>query len=155
MSNYRTHTYFNLCFALPFCLLAIIWLLHPTNHFLGIFTATFIYGTLFMSPDVDLCHQIKLKSLKGVLTLPFRSYSLFFRHRGLSHSWTLGTLTRVIWLMLFIMLVLYSFYQVQPSTQLFLKYCKKHQLELSYAFCGFLCADWGHLLLDGQGFKKL
>lgn len=148
MSNYKGHTYFNLLFALPLLILASK---HGLNLPLPV-TATavgaFVYGTLFMNPDLDLVHQIKLFSLRGLLSLPFRGYSRIFRHRGLSHSLLFGTLTRLLWIALLALVLLVLIYNVDPSAQSFKAYVLKHQAYLLAAFAGFFVADACHLLLD-------
>lgn len=150
MANYKTHCNFNLCVVLPVSIAGVLWFVSPSERLLLTFTLAFVYGTLFMSPDMDLANQVKLYSLKGILTLPFRSYALAFRHRGLSHSWLLGTLTRVLWLMIFITLLLYGIYSIYPSSHALYAFFHSYQGELTYAFAGLMIADWGHLLLDGQ-----
>ena len=49
-----------------------------------------------MNPDLGLVHKIKLFSLRGFITLPFRGYSKIFKHKGISHSFLLGSFTRII-----------------------------------------------------------
>ncbi len=98
MSNYKKHTQFNLLIALPILLIAAHFTLHPSYDLLITFAAVFSYTTLFMSPDMDLAHQIRFFSIRGFFSLPFRSYSKLFSHRGLSHHLLLGSLTRIAWL---------------------------------------------------------
>ena len=150
MSNYKAHTAFNLVVALPTLILAASYLLHPHDTLLLLFGGSFTYATLFMSPDMDLANKIKLFSLKGFLTFPFRSYSWAFSHRGISHSVLFGTLTRVIWLMGFITLAFYVVYQVKLDGGSFARFILTHKPEVSYVFAGVFLADLCHLLLDGR-----
>lgn len=148
MSNYREHAKFNLLVALPLLIGGMYYFLHPHPHQLITFTGAFIYSTLFMNPDVDLAHQIRLVSLRGLLTLPFRSYSKLFKHRGLSHHLILGSFTRIGWLLLWAVVIFYATYKAFPETNTFLSFYKKYQFYFFYGLGGICLADWGHLFMD-------
>ncbi|MDX8430581.1 MAG: DUF2227 family putative metal-binding protein [Candidatus Algichlamydia australiensis] len=145
MANYRTHSTFNLLIALPLFLAGGYYYLHLEPIPLIAFGAIFSYGTLFLSPDLDLAYQIKVGSLRGLLTLPFRPYSRLFRHRGLSHMPILGTITRVIWLALIILAI---FYILNMGHQPFVSFIKAHREIFLYSLAGLIAADLSHLLLD-------
>jgi len=98
MSGYKTHSKFNLFIALPILLGAAFYFLHPPRNLMLTFAIVFSYSTLFMSPDMDLAYQIRLFSLRGLFSIPFRSYAQLFSHRGLSHNVLLGSVTRILWL---------------------------------------------------------
>lgn len=104
MPAYRTHVSVNLFLGLPLSLAALKYTVSSTPIDMSCFAAAFIYGTLFLHPDVDLARNVRLLSLKGLLTLPFRPYSYLFRHRGFSHMPIVGTLSRVIWFIGFLWL---------------------------------------------------
>ena len=148
MAQYKTHAKFNLFIALPCLAIACYYLFHPSWTLLSFFSGCFAYGTLFMSPDMDLAHQIKFFSIRGILTSPFRLYSKLFSHRGLSHSILFGTLTRLLFLASISLLILYLINQTLPSTDTFLSFLKTHQNYLSYSLAGLFLADLCHLLLD-------
>lgn len=101
-----------------------------------------------MSPDMDLAHQIKPLSLRGILTLPFRLYSRIFRHRGLSHHPLLGTLTRLLFLGLLALLLYAAIYRAFPSHKTLLKALSTHKPFIIYGFGGVFLADLSHLALD-------
>jgi uncharacterized metal-binding protein len=101
-----------------------------------------------MSPDVDLAHQIRFFSLRGFLTMPFRLYAKFFRHRGISHSFFLGSLTRILWLAVFSIVIFFLVYQTFPNHKNFFTFAYKHRVFLIYSLSGICLADWCHLLLD-------
>ncbi|GAB5411912.1 MAG: metal-binding protein [Chlamydiales bacterium] len=145
MSNYRTHTSFNLLIALPIFIAIGYFYLHLGNIPLIAFGTIFSYGTLFLSPDLDLAYQIKRTSIRGLLTLPFRPYSRLFRHRGLSHMPFVGTLTRVVWLSL---IILGIFYACSMGHEPFLSFIKAHREIFLYSLAGLVAADLCHLLLD-------
>ena len=157
MPSYRTHTAFNLFLVLPISLTALYCSMHPKNAQLVSFMAMFIYTTLFMSPDMDLSYKIKWYSLRGLLSLPFRSYARVFKHRGISHSLLLGSLTRVVWLSLVIILLLLclSFLLSHPffvtsyvATSCLVTSYIHYKKEIFYGLSGICLADAAHILLD-------
>ncbi len=148
MSQYKTHAKFNLFLALPIVLGVLFYLFHPTWRQMSLFGGCFVYSTLFMSPDMDLAHQIKFFSIRGMLTSPFRLYSKIFSHRGMSHSILFGTLTRIGFLSLLALLSLWLINQTFPNPDTFLIFLKSHQVMILYAFSGLFIADLCHLLLD-------
>lgn len=148
MPAYKTHVNFNLFLALPAIIGGIYYIYTPPASFLVTLAGAFCYSTYFMSPDLDLIHQIKLFSLRGFLTLPFRFYSKIFKHRGLSHSFIFGTATRVFWLGGLSLLLFYLIYQTIPSEKQFLSYFNQHKLYVIYGLAGVILADWCHLVLD-------
>ncbi|EKE20870.1 MAG: hypothetical protein ACD_7C00455G0004 [uncultured bacterium] len=150
MAQYKTHSIFNIFIALPVFIWGIIYFFKPQINLLIIFSSCFTYATLFMNPDVDLANKIKLFSLKGILTLPFRGYSLIFKHRGLSHSILFGSLTRIVWLGSFFYLILFIL-----NKPLFNKRELISLLKSSYFIYGIaavILADICHLILD---YKKI
>jgi len=148
MALYKTHAKFNILFALPVLIILIYIIFHPKISFLIIFTSSFIYSTLFMSPDVDLTNKIKLFSLKGMLTIPFRIYSKIFKHRGLSHSLIFGTITRIVFLFFLFLIILFLINQSIPSHDSFITFFKIHKKYTLYCFSGIFLADTCHLILD-------
>jgi uncharacterized metal-binding protein len=101
-----------------------------------------------MNPDMDMANQIKLFSWKGLLTLPFRFYALFFHHRGISHRFLLGTLTRILFILGIAFLFLYLFHKVTFHTDTFLHFITVYKTPLIYLFAGILAADSCHVTLD-------
>jgi uncharacterized metal-binding protein len=144
MANYKTHVRFNLFLALPVLLGASWAVARPSLQTLLLFSSVFAYATLFFSPDLDLAHQIKLFSLRGLLTLPFRLYSMIFRHRGISHHPLFGTITRLAWMGGCFYAVLFLFFSIKNPSSIFLDY----RQEFIYGISAIFCADLSHLLLD-------
>jgi uncharacterized metal-binding protein len=107
MALYKSHLKFNLIIALPFFLFFLYFFFHVQIKYLITFSAVFVYASYFLSPDVDLSYKNNLFSLKGILTLPFLLYSFIFRHRGISHIPILGTLTRIAYLAVLILITLW------------------------------------------------
>lgn len=61
------------------------------------FTVSYLFGTFLLSPDLDLKENASSKNW-GLFRLFWRPYSALFRHRGLSHTPVVGTLTRILYL---------------------------------------------------------
>ena len=148
MAMYKEHAKFNIFIALPLLLGAIYYFLHPVRDLMLTFSGAFIYSTLFMNPDLDLANQIRLFSVRGLLTLPFRSYAKVFSHRGLSHHLLLGSFTRIAWLLGWGCLLFFIIYKTLPTKGTFLSFYKHYQPFILYALGGICLADWGHLFLD-------
>jgi len=153
MAMYKQHAQFNLFIALPILMGAIYYFLHPSRDLMLTFTGAFAYSTLFMNPDMDLANQIRLMSIRGILSIPFRSYSKVFSHRGLSHNLILGSFTRIAWLLAWGALAFLIVYQSLPTKGSIFKFYKLYQPFILYGFGGICLADWGHLLLDMKEVK--
>jgi len=154
MAMYKEHSLFNLTIALPIFLGGAYYFLKPAPPLLITFGTAFAYSTLFMSPDVDLANQIRLFSLRGLLTLPFRSYAKLFCHRGLSHNILFGSLTRILWLSLWAFLAFAIYHKALPTQKLLLKLYHLHKPFILYSLAAICLADWCHLLLDRKELKK-
>lgn len=148
MAMYKEHAKFNIFIALPVLLVALYYFLHPVRDMMITFTVAFTYSTLFMNPDLDLANQIRLFSLRGFLTLPFRFYAKLFSHRGLSHNPILGSFTRIAWLMGWGCIIFFIVYKSMPTKETFLTFYKHYKPFILYSLAGICLADWGHLLLD-------
>jgi uncharacterized metal-binding protein len=155
MAMYYGHVRFNLFLALPVFLGAAYYFLHPSRDLMITFAAVFSYSTLFMNPDLDLANQVKLFSIRGLLTLPFRSYATFFSHRGISHNVVLGSLSRILWLAAWGGLIFLVMYKTLPTKATLYKYYRHYQPFILYSLAAICLADWCHLLLDRKELKKL
>ncbi|WP_181392001.1 metal-binding protein [Deinococcus irradiatisoli] len=70
------------------------------------FSVAYAAGTFLLSPDLDLAEgRVDSKRRWGVLGLLWVPYGRAFSHRGLSHTWLLGPLTRLLYLGLIGLLV--------------------------------------------------
>ncbi len=146
MAQYKTHTTFNVFIAFPLLLWGVSHFFKPSNNSLIFFSICFIYATFFMNPDMDLANKIKLFSIKGFLTLPFRGYSLIFKHRGISHWFIIGSITRIIWLSAFLYLILYLLDKPLLHKKEFISILKTDYFL--YGFFAIIIADFCHLILD-------
>ncbi len=147
MSGYKTHSIVNLALTLPVAVIvaAVCKIPYPLVVIGG---ATFVYGTFFMSPDLDLAYNIKFLSVRGILSLPFRTYAMFFRHRGLSHSLFFGTLTRVLWLGMYAFVAFYLWHHFVPSKRTLLALFHAYQWPIIAGFSGLFLADTSHIIVD-------
>jgi len=153
MSNYKTHSTFNTLFAFPLFLFGLYYFFSPSTKNLIIFSSCFLYATFFMSPDMDLANKIKIFSIRGFLSLPFRFYAWIFSHRGLSHSLLLGSLTRILWLVGLGLLILFLMDMPMSKKQL-LAFYQHNKPYILYGFAGIFTADVSHLFLDAFHTKK-
>ncbi|MEQ8821812.1 MAG: DUF2227 family putative metal-binding protein [Sumerlaeia bacterium] len=73
----------------------------PTDGLLRVFwpglIAGYLFGLFFISPDLDLPNSF-VRSRWGPLGFIWDPYMILFKHRGMSHSFLFGTLTRLAWL---------------------------------------------------------
>lgn len=88
----RTHDFVNLI-ALPLCLY------YTPKEFYIPFAIGYLFGTFFLSPDIDLPKSKPSKRWKK-LRFIWRPYQALSRHRGLSHVPIIGSALRLSYLML-------------------------------------------------------
>lgn len=69
------------------------------------FCSAFMAGTYLLSPDLDLAEQnVSSKRNWGWFGFLWVPYGWVFSHRGLSHSWLVGPLTRLTYLALLLII---------------------------------------------------
>ncbi len=90
MASGRTHDIINLVALPPF-----LYYLHPSD-FIG-FTAGYLVGTFFITPDNDLYHSLPNKRWK-FLKFIWKPYVKLFSHRGLSHMPILGMISKLLYI---------------------------------------------------------
>ena len=61
------------------------------------FIVTYVFSLFWLSPDLDLANSESMKRW-GILRFVWIPYARIFRHRGVSHSILLGSLTRLLYL---------------------------------------------------------
>jgi uncharacterized metal-binding protein len=142
MPEGKLHERFNLllggAFALAGTTLGLDW-----NHpFWSGAAAGYLVGTLLVTPDVDHYPRYRTRPVQGWGRLGFVwvFYGLLFRHRGLSHNWLLGPLTRVVYLsplLLLLGLLLERLGLTPPLGALW------------GGLAGYYLSQWLHLWLDG------
>jgi uncharacterized metal-binding protein len=105
MPNYRTHTGVNFGIGLPVIYYGVFIQNYLNRDLVLIASASFIWATFFLSPDLDL-GQSKVTQNWGALKPLWWGYYKLFKHRGLSHSLIFSSFTRIIYLT-FMMAFLY------------------------------------------------
>jgi uncharacterized metal-binding protein len=116
------------------------------------FLLGYLAGTFLLSPDLDLAEKgVRAQGRWGVLGALWRPYGWLFRHRGLSHTWILGPLTRLGYLLLLLFL-LYGLLKgvaafVGASLALALPPLPKE--VLLFGLLGYYLSQWLHLVADG------
>lgn len=101
-----------------------------------------------MTPDLDISDKIKLISIRGFFSIPFRLYAKFFRHRGLSHHIVLGSISRIVWLLIFFTLLAIALNYALPTPYELLGFYKKYKPYIFFTILGIFLSDMCHLLLD-------
>ena len=144
MASGRTHESFNL---------ALVGAAGGAGYALGLpdpalwgFVAGGLVGTFWVTPDLDLAGQARVRPLRywGPLAVLWWPYGWVRRHRGVSHSWVVGPLERLLYLGLL---------AAGGLALLGVDLAAGWAALRPYApggLAGYLLAQWGHLLLDGQ-----
>lgn len=119
----------------------------PTTPALS-FAATYLVGTLYVTPDMDLAEQARTVRPKrrwgrfGALWVP---YGLYFRHRGISHSYLVGPMTRIVYLGVILALPL----GVAFGIGLIPVAVVMNTPAMLGGLAGFYVSQWMHLWADG------
>ena len=148
MPLYKTHAKLNILIVLPLVVGVCTYLQKVDNRLLPHFIVAFIYGTLFLGPDLDVADKIKLFSIRGFFTFPFRFYAKVFRHRGISHSIFFGTLTRLAYLSVIVTICCYIVDISYLNSKGILDFTQKYKSPMITIFTGLFLADFFHILLD-------
>ena len=120
----------------------------------GVFTLSYFVGTYFVTPDLDLAeNHVRAKSNWGLLGLLWIPYGRFSKHRGLSHSWLVGPLTRLLYLALIALALSWGVSALSP----YFGYTFRIRLALRDnwqelaigALAGYYLSQWLHLIADG------
>ncbi|ABF45484.1 Predicted membrane-bound metal-dependent hydrolase [Deinococcus geothermalis DSM 11300] len=114
------------------------------------FTVGFFVGTFLLSPDLDLAEgQVDSKRRWGWLGFLWVPYGMLCRHRGLSHTWLVGPLTRLAYLAVIAALLLGLLRFVWPA---FPVPAIPQPLSLKLLLpllAGYYLSQWLHLIADG------
>lgn len=80
---------------------------------IAIFAGAYLFSSLLLSPDLDLRHN-RSRRRWGPLGFIWIPYTKIFKHRGVSHSVLLGTLTRLGYLGILGLLIAFvlSYYNI-------------------------------------------
>ncbi|WP_038049099.1 metal-binding protein [Thermus caliditerrae] len=134
---------------------AVLYLAHggaPEEPRALAFALAYLAGTFLLSPDLDLSERgVRAQRRWGVLGVLWRPYGWLFRHRGLSHTWVVGPLTRLGYLA---GLVLVGFFMLQGlvrylGADLRLAPPAWPREALGWGLLGYYLSQWLHLVADG------
>lgn len=148
MSNYKGHTVFNMLIGFPIGAFCFYYFISRSHTHFAIFSTSFLLSTLFFSPDLDILHSVRITSLRGIVTLPFRPYSYLFQHRGISHFPIIGTLTRILYIGILALLCASVYNQKIPTIDFVHQLYLTAKVPLFIAFAGLTYGDFCHLVLD-------
>lgn len=118
------------------------------------FSVSYLIGTFLVTPDLDLAeNRMQARNNWGLLGMLWIPYGALFSHRGLSHTWIIGPLTRLIYLLLLALAFSWAAAQVGP----YFGYHFSVKTELGEngpelalgALTGYYLSQWLHLLADG------
>ena len=141
MPEGKVHERFNLLLGGAFALAGTAVGLDWGHPFCSGAAAGYLVGTFLVTPDVDHYPRYRTRPVQGWGRLGFIwvFYGLLFRHRGLSHNWLLGPLTRVVYLsplLLLLGLLLERLGLMPPPGALW------------GGLAGYYLSQWLHLWLD-------
>jgi uncharacterized metal-binding protein len=110
---------------------------------IGLCTVAFAAGTFLLSPDLDLAEQnVSSKRNWGLLGFLWVPYGWVFSHRGLSHTWLIGPLTRLFYLALLLAVPVWFARDVLHNFRI-------GQDDALAVMVGYYVSQWLHLLADG------
>ncbi|WP_293911013.1 metal-binding protein [Deinococcus sp.] len=114
------------------------------------FTLAYAAGTFLLSPDLDLAEgKVDSKRHWGLLGVLWVPYGMVFSHRGLSHTWLLGPLTRLAYVGLILLMVFGLLHYFWPALGL-----PRLPQPINVKFVlpvvlGYYVSQWLHLIADG------
>ena len=155
MASGRWHDRFNIFLLL---MLNTVFITNQIHYlYIIIFSSFWLFSTLMFSPDADLMP----KKRAGLLRIFLYPYSMISKHRGMSHRFLLGTITRVLYCLLMIMFVIFILnrmgeisYSADSFSREILYLIENFSLEdkksliIIWGILGFWGADIGHIFLD-------
>jgi uncharacterized metal-binding protein len=127
------------------------------------FAAAYLIGTFLVTPDLDLAEQrVRAKGNWGVLGWLWVPYGLIFSHRGWSHTWIVGPLTRLVYMVLMGALLWFGgealLHYLGAQLDLRGQVRLPPEQVLYSAAAGYFASQWMHLLADGiwpdVGFRR-
>jgi uncharacterized metal-binding protein len=131
----------------------------PTNllfasETLWAFVLSYLIGTFLITPDLDLAeNRMRARNNWGLLGLLWVPYGVLFSHRGLSHTWLVGPLTRLVYLVLLALALGWAASEVAPL----FGYRVGFEAEVGESWpqllvgmlAGYYLSQWLHLIADG------
>lgn len=107
----------------------------------------YVIGTFMITPDLDLADgKVNAKRRWGPLGWLWVPYGVISRHRGRSHSYVLGPVSRLLYLLLFAGLALAALRLFGVD---FRPVFKHPGAGACWMLGGYLISQWLHLIADG------
>ncbi len=114
-----------------------------------LFGGGYAAGTFLLSPDLDLAEgRVNAKRAWGVLGALWVPYGKLFSHRGWSHSWIVGPLTRLAYLGVLAALAWGLVHALAPNLRWPALPITTWTLTLPL-LAGYYLSQWLHLIADG------
>ena len=133
------HTAVNMAVLVPLSALGIF---EKQTEMVAAFGAGYLFGTLLVTPDLDL-HFNDARRRWGGLKFIWAPYVAMSKHRGMSHSYVVGPVVRLLYLAVIVIpLVLLALHLVGP-----VRYAVPVWVFVT-VFVGYLVSQWLHLLCD-------
>lgn len=142
MHGYQ-HTALNMAVFAP---LAAFGVFLDREAAVAAFGAGYLIGTLLVTPDLDLRWNDAARRW-GPLRFIWTPYHLFSRHRGMSHTYLLGPLTRLVYLGVWVLLALMAAGVLQRGPSVALS--AGSWLIVAQVTAGYFMSQWMHLMADG------
>jgi uncharacterized metal-binding protein len=119
-----------------------------------LFSISYLVGTFLVTPDLDLAeNSVRAKSNWGLLGLLWIPYGALFSHRGLSHTWIVGPLTRLLYMVVVALALSYVASVIAPffgySFSIRTQLVNNWQELAIGALAGYYVSQWLHLIADG------
>lgn len=141
MASGRTHDIVNLITFGP-----IVYYLQPVD-FVS-FTAGYIVGTFFLSPDNDIYHSSQNKRWR-FLKFIWYPYTKIFKHRGVSHIPFYGMITKLLYLSFVFTIFLFLI-------KIFFKYALNYdEINLKFSLLELITQPYLTLFLAGLFLSEL
>ncbi|GGR10120.1 DUF2227 family putative metal-binding protein [Deinococcus ruber] len=105
-----------------------------------------VFGTLLVTPDLDLRFN-DARRRWGALAFLWGPYATFSKHRGMSHSYVIGPLVRLLYLLVMLLPLLALLLVVARAQDWFFTWRLVEPLQR--AVMGYMLSQWLHLLCDG------
>ncbi len=139
--KYTGHVIFNF---LAILFLTIIYQTNPilTQPQLIIFLLFYFIGTILINPDLDINSSASNKL--GLITYPYRK---IFHHRGISHHWFYGIITRIIYFLLIFLIIFIVFFGAKPLPEI-VTILINYKLEILLATIGLFLSNLFHIAAD-------
>lgn len=142
MPNYSSHLIFN--FFLLILIIPLYIQLEPffTPFQLYIFLLFYFIGSVYLTPDMDTKSEAQKRC--GLFCFPYRKA---FKHRGNSHHWLIGVITRILYVLLLIFLLIFIIYG-REGIESFAIALILYKKEMVMASCGMFLSNLFHIILD-------